>query len=89
MEKTKERVRKEITKDEDVVLLEVISSRAMDVEKEKENCRRANPKERKVVVRKDLAKPKETRRERMILLKDAGFVVIQDIGQRNAPIVDE
>ena len=77
MEKSrKAKERKENTKEKDEVLLAMVFHGAMDVVKEKENSRRANPKERKEMVRKDLVNPKENIKDkRVALLKDAIFVV--------------
>ena len=81
----KAKERKENTKEKDEVLLAMVFHGAMDVVKE--NSRRANPKERKEMVRKDLVNPKENIKDkRVALLKDAIFVVTWGIGQRNAQI---
>ena len=63
---------------------------ALDVEKAKENNRRASQRARKELERRDMASQKENRKEpKVVLLKGAGFVVIQGIGRKNALIVEE
>ncbi len=72
------------------MLLVVVFHGAMDVAKEKESSRKASQKERKEVVRKDLVNPKESIRDRKVILQeDAVSVEIHGVGRENATIVGE